>query len=186
MASRTKSDADTVAEHRDNVKRAARVFKAALQNDRGAVGPTLKAGIARGMWEFSTTRRSIQEELRSMADLFRGKNRLPDDFVDRIGRLSISMYLLEKMEAMHKASMERKAPNVSALFETARQSVARILDDSYFSKTLEQIVEDYLDGEMSIEAAAASCGVKLVSLGDASELFKKQISEAVQAILAEA
>ncbi|VVC04790.1 Uncharacterised protein [Candidatus Bilamarchaeum dharawalense] len=168
--------------HESAVKGFTDDFRAAVLSDQLSATREMRTATATRMWVFAPVRIAMSEEIGALALSF-NTDQVPKDFPLRIARLSLAMYFLDVVEAMQARTAQTNTPAMSALFQSASQAIQRILDPTYFTKSNEQIIRDYLDAEPIILACATACSVKLKTLEQAVREYKMIVAEEIDAIL---
>ncbi len=148
--------------HRENLRSAIDSFKLAIERDTRRAPAGMKLDARTAMWDFSAIRTETEGEIRRMSGYFRTSLPPPSGFEVEFWRVCVALYLLDCTERMLEGSVKQNKPASVALFTTAKDAVKKILDDFYFFKPLERIVDDYMEGEVAISACAESCGVALL------------------------
>lgn len=163
-----------------NLRSVVSSFKDAMERDRKPAPEAFRTEALTGMWNFAPVRQDIKREVAALAAYFRTDADPPSDFVPRIGRLAIAMYLLDKMQEIAEAASKNRHVSAVALFDMARRGAESVLDRDYFSKSPERIMHDYLEAEPSIVSCGSAFNVRTLSLADAVKEYKMKAAQAVE------
>ncbi len=168
--------------HRDNLRSAIDSFKMAIERDTRRAPAGMKLDARTAMWEFSGIRQETEGEIRRMSGYFRTSLPLPEDFELEFWKACVALYLVERTERMLEESVKRDKPSSVALFTTAKEAVRKILDDFYFFKPLERIVDEYMEGEVAIAACAEACGVALLPFESVMKEYEEPLRKRMNAL----
>ncbi len=160
---------------RSNLRAVVKGFRGLVETNNVRTPAEFELETRKIMWELSPFRADMRKEIASIAAMLR-KGDFPDDFDIRIARLALAAYLLDKSQEMLDVAIERKNTSLTALFGTAVSSIRNILDESYFTKTPQRILGDYLDEEAPILACAESTGVRLLQFSDAVQRYQMEVA----------
>ncbi len=166
-----------------NIRAVALSFKDAIERDKRAAPEGMREDALTGMWNFAPVRQEMKREIAALADYFRTGADIPADFVPRIARLSVAMYLLDKIQEISEAAAKNRSVSAVALFDVARRSVETLLDVSFFSKPPEAVRNGFLDAEPALSSCGAAFGVPLLGLEDAVRAYKMKAAQAVESEL---
>jgi len=167
------------AARKARMKDLTRQFKDNMERDSTIARADFRAESFSGTWRFAEKRKEIQGQITSLAVIFRDGLPLPEDFDIRIARLSVALYLLEKVQEMRDAAMRMKNTTVVALFDMVRRKVEGILDQNYFSKSKDQIIREFFDAELELTACAKCCNIQVLEIWDVSEKYKMKVATLV-------
>ncbi|MBD3210535.1 hypothetical protein GF318_04105 [Candidatus Micrarchaeota archaeon] len=131
-----------------------------------------------GMWSFTPVRKEMVEEIDKLAVEMKS-GREPEDLDVRVMRVSLAMYFIDKLEEMLNQIEMSNSAALASMFGSAGRAVGRILDESFFSKTPKQIINDYLDGEHTLAGCAEACSVSLLTLEQAVKEYKSKVAQEV-------
>jgi|GEM_PF-2780742 len=175
---RLKKDAvrGMLVRRQEDVKAVARSRKDAIDTCTNAPDRRTRALAMAGMWEFTPFKKKMDKEIDTMVDIMRAGEK-PFEFSLKITRFSLALYFLDKLEGMLDVVEERKNAALTVQFNAARRAVRKILSDTYFSKSRNQILEDYHQGEYEIAACAEACSVTLLNLDDAVKQYQPKLAE---------
>lgn len=112
----------------------------------------------------SPARKSLEKEL---------AGRDPADKAATI-RLSISSFLLDRLDKILKASLEGGKAGSFSLYLALRSQVRELLGPDYYSKKTEDIISAYLDLEPLLAAASELCSLESPPLEDIVSEFKRR------------
>lgn len=169
----------------ENLRSMACSFREAIEKGNHKPAPEeFRADALSGMWNFARVRRELKEEASALAAYFTLDGDIPADYLPRIARMSVAMYLLDKIQEISEGMARNRAVSAVALFDVARRGVERVLDESFFMKSPERIMGDYLDAEPALVSCASLCSVRILSLEEAVKEYKMKAAEAVEAALA--
>src|SRR5512143_2734152 len=162
--------------HRGNLRSAIDAFKSAIERDNKRAPAGMKLDARSGMWEFAQIRKETEEEIRRMAGYFTTGLPLPSGFETEFWKVCVAIYLLERTDRMLEESVRLNKPSSVALCCGAKEAVRKILDAFYYFKPFDNIIDDYMNGEVAIAACAESCGIDIIPL----ESVMKEYEEAVR------
>lgn len=170
-----------LANHQRTLRSAVRSFKDVVEKDRSRAPSASKLDARRYMWQFSSVRQSMQDE---MEDIVRSlcKGIAPDDLDLRIARIALAMYLMDTCQDMLNAAIEKGNTSMVSVFHTAFEATRKILSDDYFTKGKKRIINDFLDGELPIKACAECAGMSLLSMESAVARYKMRVADELDAI----
>jgi len=119
----------------------------------------------------------LQGEMNLLADR---KSDPPEDLEVRISRLSLAMYVLERMNFLMRAA----DGNYSALgvFDPALASARELLDGSYFHKGWGDIITGYINAEASLRACASFCPFRLLDFNAAVDKYRPYVESQLERI----
>ena len=170
--------AGAVDNHQANLRSVAATFKRAIERDKRLAPIAMRTEVLTCMWNFATVRKEITDEAASLAYSYM---KLSDaDFNLKIARLSLALYLLDKMQELSVAVRSNPNRTIVALFDVARSRVEDILGESYFFKSKERILYDYLEAEVALASCAECCSVRLLSLHDAVKQYKMKVADMIE------
>ncbi|MFH1785753.1 MAG: hypothetical protein ABH842_04965 [Candidatus Micrarchaeota archaeon] len=144
----------------------------AVLKDKLTAPFNMRAEGLTAMWNLTQIRREMSDEIHSLAILFKDKEATKDEKTTedcrlRIARISIARYFIDLVEKMQKASTENGSPAANAIFQSAVSAIKHILDDKFFTKDKDQIINDHLDVEPVIAAACSAFSIPTSTLYDA-------------------
>lgn len=168
----------------ENLRSIARSFKDHSERDKRIAPVGMREEALGGMWNFAAIRKEMKAEAESLAEYFKTDDPIPPDYIPRIARLSICMYLLDKMQELSEVAGKERKTSIVAMFDVARRGVQNLLSESFFSKDPERIKDDYLEAETALSICASSCSVRLLSLEEAVRTYKLKAAQMVEAELA--
>jgi hypothetical protein len=184
MSRRVGEPEPALLHRRDNLGGIAKAFRDASEKTKKPALEDLRTEALSGMWNFSRIRAAIKTEAAALAEYFRGEGPTPEqetDYLSRIGRLSIALYLLDKSQELSAAAGKKNNVLSISIFDVARRGVENLLSESFFSKGSKDIIHDYLDAEPALVSCAAVFSVRLLSLEDAVRAYKMQAAKLVEA-----
>jgi hypothetical protein len=122
-------------------------------------------------------RLALQGEINALA---KHRKALPGDFEVRMKRLSLAMYLLERMNFLMRAA----DGNYEALgvFDPAVAKVRELLDDSYFRKDWGDIITGYMSAEDALRACASFCPFDLLDFNGAVDKYRPYVETRLERI----
>jgi hypothetical protein len=143
--------------------------------------PSEKERQAGNLARFMELERRLAGELADFSDEdFRNPGAA---FDQRVAALAVFMYLFDKTMELHEAVLRKNKVGLYSLFDSARNSVFRLLSGGYFSRPPAEAMRDYLRDEPLLIACADLAGVELVPVQDAVVLYQPVLKERVLALI---
>jgi hypothetical protein len=171
-----------LALHKENLRSVAKGFKDAVERSSNPATNGMKLDARAALWEFAGIRKEADDEIHAIARYFREDEKLPSDYVLRVSRICLAQYLVDKLEEMGKKSGESGKSAAVSLFACARDSVKNLLDELYFFKSRDAILDEYRVAEVILVSCAEALGVELLSLEQVQKEYGKKIAETVNSI----
>ncbi len=147
------------------------------------VSPQVRCFQARLL--LSVFRKITEEEIKSIADLYRHNLPKPSDFDSRVARISIALYFLDSFDTMQKLAVSKKDGSLYPLLAAIIDPLLAILKQNYYSSPMRDIVDRSVAFLPDFVRAARACGIPIHdSLEDAVKEYKLTLTERVDAKLA--
>ncbi len=162
----------------ENIASLVKTFKDSIESDKSKAPQSLREEAFTGMWHFSRIREKIPAAIREMAEYIDRENPPRGDagLALRVARISFALYMLDKMDEISRAVQSDKGFKMTALFSTARAGVGRLLDERYFMKSRDEILDGYLDAEPALAAISAVCRVRLLEMHEAIGKYQPKVA----------
>jgi len=169
----------TLQRRQENLAAVVKTFKDSVESDNARAPQALREEALTGMWQFSKVREKIPAAVYDLAEYMDRVNPPREDpvFLCKIMRISLALYLLDKMDEISRSVASDRGFNMTVLFSTARAAVGRLLDSKYFDKGRSEIINGYLEAEPSLLAIAAVCKVQTLDLYDAVRIYKRNVAD---------
>jgi len=101
----------------------------------------------------------------------------PTDLDVSVGRLAIAMFLIERVKKIREFAHKNDNLSFFSLYVSLRNQVSSTLVEQYYSKTPDQVINDYLDAEPLLCACSDLCGLAVPPLGEIVTEYKKVLAE---------
>jgi hypothetical protein len=99
-----------------------------------------------------------------------------------VGRLAISMFLLERTRKLREAALKNDRISLYSLYVSLRNQICLTLVESYYSKLPEAVIADFLDVEPILTACSDLCGLEMPPLGEIVSNYKKPLIQKLEQI----
>ena len=122
--------------------------------------------------EFRSLKLSIDDEIKKLS---KKKLKTGADLDLVIARLSIALYLYNRVEQMWSAVLERDSLAMYALFSSVRNEVKEVMAKDFFKKSSNEMIADYLRIEAVFVACSKVCGLPVLTISDAVKQYKGEL-----------
>ena len=141
-------------------------------NKENVMPEGIRVEAQQGIREFRKTKLIIEDEIKILSKKgLRASAEL--DVV--VARLSLALYLYNRVEEMYHTVLERNSLSLYALFAPVREEVKKMLSAEFFKKSTKDIIMDYLRIEAMFVACNKVCGLPVLTISDAVKQYKLEL-----------